>query len=130
MSTLSDGTTTLALPDSLMWSDEFAWNAVEQSVSRGLTGSLIVQTGARTNGRPITLAAPDDQAGWVPRSAIDQLRVWANTPGKTLTFVMRGVTRTVMFRLSDGAMQASPVVAYEDDQSTDPYRLTLRLMEI
>lgn len=130
MSTLSDGTTTLTLPDSLMWSDEFAWNAVEQTVSRGLTGSLIVQTGIRTNGRPITLAAPDDQAGWVPRSTVDQLRTWADTPGKTLTLIMRGVTRTVIFRLSDGAMQASPVVAYEDDQSTDPYRLTLRLMEI
>ena len=130
MSTLSDGTTTIALPDSLMWSDEFAWAAVEQTVSRGLTGSLIIQNGVRTNGRPVTLAAPDDQSGWVPRATINQLRTWANTPGQVLSLAMRGATRNVIFRLSDGAIQASPVVAYEDDQSTDPYRLTLRLMEI
>jgi len=130
MSTLSDGTTTITLPDALMWSDEYAWSAVEQSVSRGLTGSLIVQSGTRVNGRPITLAAVDDSSGWVPRSTVEQVRAWASVAGQTLTLVMRGATRTVLFRHSDGAIQASPVVAYEDDLPTDPYRLTLRFMEI
>ena len=52
--TLSDGTTTITLPDNLLWEDELAWDARIQSTSQTLTGALVVQESTRLGGRPIT----------------------------------------------------------------------------
>ena len=130
MSTLSVGATSVTLPDSLMWSDEFQWAAQEQTVSRSVTGALIVRTALKLAGRPITLAAEDDSSGWVRRAVVLQIATWANTPGQILTLNMRGVTRNVIFRVSEQAFDARPVVAFEDVDADDFYHLTLRLMEI
>lgn len=130
MTTLSDGTTTVTFTDDLMWSDEFAWMPVEQSAQRTITGGLVVQSAARTAGQPITLAAPDPASGWITRAALDQFKVWAAVHGQQLTLVYRGVTRTVIWRHQDTAIEATPVVPYADVQSGDYYRAVLRLMGI
>jgi len=130
MTTLSDGTTTVTLSADLAWSDEFAWAPVEQTVQRTITGAVIVQAAARVAGRPITLAASDEQAGWLTRAALDQCRVWALIPGQQLTLNYRGVSHTVIWRHQDTAIDASPVVFYADVQSGDFYRATLRFMEL
>lgn len=130
MATLSDGTTTVTIPDSLMWADEFSWAPVSQSVARSVTGALIIQVAAQQGGRPITLAPDDDASGWVTRAIVSQIAAWAAVAGKVLTLSLRGTTRSVMFRHDDGAYAATPVVAYEDDDAADYYRLTLRFMEL
>lgn len=131
MTTLSDGTTTVTFSDDLVWADEFAWAPVAQSVDRSITGSLIVQAGAMVAGRPITLAAEDDSSGWLTRGALDQFKVWAAIPGRTLTLVYRGESRSVIWRHQDTAINAAPVVFFSGPvQTGDYYRATLRFMEI
>ena len=131
MTTLSDGTTTVPFSDDLVWADEFAWAPVEQTVERTITGALVVQTAARAAGRPITLAAEDDSSGWLTRGQLDQFKVWAAIPGRTLALVYRGETHAVIWRHQDTAIDAAPVAFYSGPvQTGDFYRATLRFMEL
>lgn len=129
--TLSVGGTTLNLSPDLYWSDENNWHPVEQSVSRSITGALIIQPQAREAGRPITLEPEDDQSAHMPLSTVTQLRNWAEVPGQAMTLTLRGIARTVIFRHQDGAaIEATPWVHYRDVQAGDLYRVVIRLMEI
>lgn len=129
--TLSDGTTTVNLNPDLYWEDEASWQPVEQAVSRSITGALIIDVATRTGGRPITLQPEDEASAWTSRATLDQLRNWASEAGKTLTLTLRGTTRDVMFRHHDGgALTASPVIHFNDVDSADWYRCTIRLMEV
>lgn len=130
MITLADDTTTLELSPDLMWSDEFNWHPVEQATERTITGALVVMPAAKVGGRPITLQPEDDTSAWMLRDVIEQLRNWAAEPGKQLELTLRGVTRTVVFRHQDGALEAHPVVHFSDIEGTDNYLATLRFMEI
>jgi hypothetical protein len=128
---LNDGTTTITLPSDLYWEDEASWAPVEQSIERTITGALIVNVASRSGGRLITLKPEDEGSAWVTRSVLEQLRNWAAVPGKTATLTLRGTTRSVMFRHHDGsALEASPVVHFNDVDSGDYYRCTIRLMEL
>ena len=128
--TLSDGTTTLTFSADLLWADEFAWNPVEQSVERSITGALIIQTATRSAGRPITLAADADNVGWVSRSTLEGLQSFANATGLEMVLNYRGTSHNVLFRHQDGAIAATPVVPYNDVDSGDFYRVTLRFMKV
>ena len=130
MTTLSDGVATLTITDDLAWTDEFAWQPVEQTAERTITGALVVQTALRVAGRPITLAPPDDSSAWLTRALVDQLRAWAAVPAKEMVLVYRGVSRDVIWRHEDGAIDARPIVDFADVESTDYYSATLRFMEI
>ena len=119
------------LPADLFWSDEFSWSPVEQSTERSVTGSLIVQTSERIGGRPITLQPEDDKSAWITRAELEQLQAWAAVPGLELELTLRGQVRTVLFRHHDGgALEAKPLIHYEDVQAADNYLATVRLMEI
>lgn len=128
--TLAADTTTLTLHKDLYWSDEYNWAPVGQTVERGITGALIVQSSGMTAGRPITLEPEDDESAWMPRSAVEQLRNWAAVPGKQMTLTLRGTARTVIFRHQDGGIDARPVIHYDTPITTDWYLVTIRLMEI
>lgn len=129
MTTLAVGPTSVELPDELVWVDEFAWSAVEQTESRSLTGARIVQRGMKQGGRPITLRPPDDQAGWITRAVLDQLRAWVQMPGLQLTLTLRGEARVVEFRYNEAAVEAEALVPYDDVQAGDFYLATIRLLE-
>lgn len=127
---LSVGGLTLALPDDLFWSDQYAWAPVEQTVERSITGALIIQASARVAGAPVTLQASDDTSAWMPLATVQQLMTWAATPLQQMTLVVNGTTKTVIFRHQDGPIEAKPVVFYNDQQTDDNYLATLRFMEI
>lgn len=128
--TLTDGITVLELDPDLYWEDEFAWAAVEQSMTRGLTGRPIVQVGQRHYGRPITLRPFDDRSAWMTRAEMAQLRIWADMPGQVLTLTLRGTLHTVMFRHHDQAHAAEPVVFFSAPESGDWLLITLRFMTV
>lgn len=129
--TLTDGTDTVTLHPDLYWNDEANWHPVEQTVERTITGALIVSVAERIGGRPITLQPEDDSSAWMTREVVEQLRNWASVPGQELTLTLRGTARTVMFRHHDGdAIEATPVVHYNDVVDGDWYRCTIRLMEL
>lgn len=131
MITLSDGTTTVELHEDLQWADEFAWRPVAQSVERSITGALLIQHGQASNaGRPITLAPDSENAAWTRRSVLLQVQAWAIEAGKTLTLVLRGVSYSVIFRQTDGPVEANLVVPYApaDLDGNDFYSVTYRFM--
>jgi hypothetical protein len=133
-----DNNLTLTLPDDLIWTDEHHWTAAICKTDYMLTGSLLVETGIRQKGRPITLQAESDMA-WVTRGVVDQLYEWANVVALgaplrlRLTFfdnTPRARSFTVVFRLNDGAIEAQPVLGLPHRSSADWYRTTLRFLEI
>lgn len=131
MITLTDGITDLNLHPDFLWSDEYNWQPVEQSVERTITGALVVMPALRQAGRPITLEPEDDSSAWTTRADVEQLRNWAAGAGVVLQLTLRGTTRSVMFRHQDGAgLEARPVVHFSEPEGGDYYLITLRLMEI
>lgn len=132
--TLTVGATVLDLDPDLTWSDQRAWNPVRQTVERGLTGAVILHTGALLKGRPITLQN-EENSGWatMTKTVVDQLDTWAAVPGLTGQLEYRGVTYDVVFRHGgegSPAFEATPVTYYRDEQAYDYYLCIIRLMEI
>lgn len=133
--TLTVGAVTLTLDPDLYWSDEFAWFETEQTVERGLTGALIIDQGARQEGRPITLEPPEDGAAWMVRATLAQIQAWeANPAVTTMTLSLRSVSYDVVFRRHDGPpIEARPVLFVADPTPGgfgDWYLTTLRFMVI
>lgn len=120
----------IQLPDDLEWVDEFDWCPVEDSIDKGLSGSLIVQTGTLLAGRPITLSGSDNSA-WISRAVLEQVKALADVPQSGLTLNYHGRSFNVRFRYTEKPYSARPVVfwsgAPDDD---DYYTVTIRLMEI
>jgi len=131
MITLSYASTTLNLHPDLVWGDENNWFPVEQSIQRTITGALIVSSASRIAGRPITLAPVDDSSAWMPQATVEALRNFAVVPGRVMQLNIRGTSRDVIFRHHDGAaIEANPIINYNDLNSADWYKVTIRLMEI
>ena len=125
--TLSDGTTTLALPSDLQWRDEFAWTTVEHSTDYALSGNLIVQEGERQDGRPITLYG-GTKGAWITRAALLELYALAGKPNQVLTLALWGRNFTVMFRRP--AISAEEIMRLADPGPDRFYACTINLMEI
>jgi hypothetical protein len=62
----------ISLDADMTWVDEFNWPTVIRSTEYSLTGALIVDSGQRLAGRPITLQG-DQSGGWITRSTVDAL---------------------------------------------------------
>ncbi len=128
---LTDGVTSLTLPDDLEWSDQYAWLPVEQSVEFSVTGALILDVGEKLAGRAITLAGNDSTA-WVSRAAVDQLRAWAALPGQSLSLTLADSrVFVVALRHHDApALDASPVLFTAPMVAGDWYVITLKFLEL
>jgi len=124
MAIVLDGTT---LPDDLIWVDEYDWTPVQQSVGYTLSGALLVQTGAKLAGRPITLSGGADH-GWALRSLIDTLQGKLSIATAMTLILHDARSFDVLWRHGDKPLEAKPVTDYSDPGTTDPYVLTLRLM--
>lgn len=122
--------TTLALPDDLLWTDEYGWRAVEQTTQYTITGALLVEAAERQAGRPITLEGGPNW-GWLTRAQLEQLRAWAALPAQAFDLVIRGETaRSVAFDHAAGPIDARPVVPYADPAAGDFYIVRLRFLEL
>lgn len=115
----------------LLWIDEI-WTPVVQREEYFLAGSLEIQTSIRQAGRPITLAAEDENHAWVPRSTVLALMALAAVPGKEMSLVLAdGRKFTVVFRHGDGPpVEGVPVVGFSPLSDSDYYNLTLRLLTV
>ena len=119
----------LALPDDLIWSDEFAWPPTVSTVTYLLEGALLVETSIRQAGRPITLTGQVDMA-WVNRGTLKTLYAWASLATGCFELTLTdGRVFTVVFRLHETAIDADPVLGFPARHDTDFYRITLRFME-
>lgn len=122
---------TVSLPEALNWVDEYTWSPVEQTKTYTTTGALLIETGLKQSGRPITLEGAEDRT-WCTRALVDQLHAWAATPGIVLALTLRGEARNVTFDHERGALQGLPLLFFSDGsiQSTDWYVPTLRFLEL
>ena len=125
--TLTDGTETLDLPADLEWRDEFAWTPVEHSTDYSLVGNLVVQEGARQDGRPITLFG-GKEAAWMSRADLEQLYAMASVPEKTFILDLWGRSFNVMFRRPP--IQVEPIRRLANPGPDHKYAVTINLMEI
>lgn len=127
MITLTREATTLALTDRLIWTDEYSWSPVVNETRWGTRGALMVHTGTRQAGRPITLDGRESQA-WISRATCDQLKDWKALAGATFSLVVRGTPRTVLFM----EFQADPIwVLVDGEHSPDlQYEPFFKFMEV
>lgn len=116
---ITDGVTTVELPDDLLRTDEHAYSPVRQSVSNTLTGALWIDTSTAQGGEPITLSGGATY-GHIPRSLFAQLRALADVGGKIYTLTYRSVSYQVVWRHEEPpALDARDLIDYSDPQPTD-----------
>lgn len=127
--TLTKDGTPLALPDDLIWTDEFAWRPVQSAMRWSIAGALLVDSGTRLAGRPITLAGGDG-FGWLSRAALDTLETWKGIAGQALVLNYRGADHAVVFDHEAGAIDARPVIDYPAYLPGDYYVATLRFLKV
>lgn len=124
---------TIQIPRGMRWTDEFGtdWQPVQRASAYSLTGALILDVAQRLEGRPITLAASDDQ-GFMRRATLLALRALAAAvPDTTHTLTLAdGRVFTVRFAPGDDCVSATPVLSAELPADWQPYVCTLKLIEV
>ena len=128
--TLSNGTTTLTLPEDLIWTDEFAWRPVVAKYSNSVAGALLITRGVKLTGRPMTLSGGDDWA-WMRRDLVETLFDWSTQAGLELTLTFRGQTFDVAFDHShdERPIEAEPRADWPEYEADDKYSVVLRLIQ-
>ena len=120
---------TLTLPDDLVWADEFDWTPVKQTLTEAVDGSLIVETGLRLQGRPITLVGAAD-SGWILRGTLKALYALAQTASPRTLVLNDSRSFTVIFRHGEKPIEAAPVISFANPGDDDAYTLTVRLLQV
>lgn len=124
----------IALPNSLLWTDEFSWNPSVSEVSYSLSGALLVDVATRQKGRPITLEPPSEEMAWVKRSTASLLKDWTSPADRKMRLVLEYPTDTrqfiVMFRHNEAALEASPVKGFPEHNADAWFSVTIRLIEV
>ncbi len=132
MKTLTDGTTSVALPNNLDWVDEFNWQPVQQATQYSLSGALLVDEDIRLAGRPITLSPGADNMAAMPKDVLDQIKVWASVVDQQLTLNISGTDYAVRFHHANAAINARPIRGFRVPVGTkhDLWKVTLRFIEV
>lgn len=125
MAILLDG---IALNPNLQWSDEFDWSPVEQGTEHSLTGALIVDEGVKAAGQPVTLQSGAD-FGEVSLSTLQALQALL-TAGRVMSLNFHGRLMDVMWRHSDKAIEAKPVMEFNAYGPDSLWFISLRLMRV
>lgn len=119
----------VAFDGDMVWTDEFNWPVVTKRTEYSLSGALIVDSGMRLAGRPITLAGKAD-GGWIPRATVDALRVLASAlPGQYVLTLADGRSFNVIFS-PDDPIRAEQVVDLSDPGADWWYIATVKLIEV
>ncbi|MBF0341471.1 MAG: hypothetical protein HQL95_10995 [Magnetococcales bacterium] len=90
----------LILPDSIQWTNRYAWAPVAQETARTLGGSQVVWSTSLTGGRPIDLEAADEVT-WLTLAQVEAIHAMAMQPGGVFTLTWEGEEFQVMFRHQD-----------------------------
>lgn len=110
-----DTNATLDLGARLLWTDEFEWSPVAQTVTTSTTGALLVSVALRQAGRPITLDGVASQA-WYSWALCQQLAAWAAVPALECELTLRGVVRRVIFNQEQKGFEARTLHRIADSE--------------
>jgi hypothetical protein len=127
MNTLTYNGTTVTLPEDILWTDEFSWRSVQVTQVYSAAGALLIDSGVKLSGRPMTLSGGEGYA-WTTRAVAAQLHAWSLLPGAVMSLVYFGVTRQVIFDQTNGGIVATPIVDYDEYASDDPYFVVLNFL--
>ena len=121
----------IALPDDLIWVNEYGWSKVNQNVQKSLTGALIIQEASQTKGRTFTLKG-DAGSAWITKSTLDLLKAKYDTPDLTMVLSYYGTSYNVMFDRSGNTSPLSADHIYEvaDPQDDHVYSLQINFIEV
>lgn len=121
----------ITLPEDLIWSDEYDWSNVVQSVQKSLTGALVIQEASQAKGRLITLRGGID-AAWITKSVADSIKAKVDTVDLTMTLNFHGTPYQVKFSRqgNKSPFETSQVYELANPDSEHLYGFTLRLMEV
>ncbi|MBF0625848.1 MAG: hypothetical protein HQL82_13695 [Magnetococcales bacterium] len=115
----------LILPDSLQWTDRWAWSPVAMETARTLGGAPVVWSQLLAKGRPITLEAAEDVT-WLDLATVEALEAMAAQTGAAFTLIWEGASRSVMFRHFEApAISFQPIWPHHD-----LFTGTVRLMTV
>lgn len=130
--TLDNGQTVLALPDNLVWQDEYAWTPVAQSLEYSLSGAVLFEESTKLAGRPVTLSG-GPQWAWLTRTELETLRTLLDEAALSLTLTLHDARTLTVTPDRSGTgpveVEALPVIAGSgpaDPSGTTQYAL-LRL---
>ncbi len=120
---------TLALPDDLLWADEYGPAPVLQTARRRLDGGTRLYVRLLFGGRPVTLIAAED--AWLTRAQADALTALAAVPGADYPLSLRGQSFQVAFRHDEPpALELRPLIDYADADPDDPVIGTIKLIAL
>lgn len=116
----------ISLPN-MVWIDEYDWSHIQEAVGYSVSGALVINTGSRIKGRPITLGG---EHAWLPRGVINNLIALAEQ-NKTMSLSIGTQSYQVRF-CYDKPIEAKPLVETTPDTESDDalYQVTLRLREV
>lgn len=117
----------LQLPRSLIWVDEFDWNARVRAVERSITGAQIIDRSTRIAGRPITLQGVADH-GWVRRSTLQSLWALVDSATEPLELTLADGREFHVIFAPDNPIEAEAIARAELPPADLPYVVTLRLL--
>lgn len=125
---LTYGSTTVDLPEDLLWIDRHTWSPVVQNYATSLTGAALIDSGVKTAGRPITLSG-DESHAWLTYSVVEQLKAWAALGECQMSLNIQGAAYPVIFRhYEPPALDLTPVVDYSAPDSADFFYGQLKFM--
>jgi hypothetical protein len=117
----------ITLPTDLLWSDEYIYTPVKQTVNMAVDGSLVIEAAAALAGRPITLQGGADYA-WISKGTLELLRLKQAVPGLVMSLSLLGVTHSVIF--AQPGIEARQVQDFSNPDSGDWYAVTLKFIEL
>lgn len=119
----------LTLPTDLIWIDEFDWTPVEQSKTYSITGALIIESGTKQAGRPITLSGGKDY-GVIGRADLKLLTAKLTNNSPLVLTLNDARTFNVIFDHSKNPIEAKPWIDYSDPIDADFYTLKISLITV
>lgn len=128
--TITDGVTTITLPDDLVWSNEFHTTQIAQDTKRSLTGAFVVFEDTKLHGRSIKLDS-DEDSGWIIRSNLLALRALSEQEDMDMTLVFHAQTHTVRFDRANGSpIKTVQILECSDPSNDAKYALSLSLITV
>jgi hypothetical protein len=119
----------LTLPADLIWIDEFDWTPVKQSESYTLTGALVLESGIKQAGRPITLAGTE-QSGWAERTLVKALHALLEDDAVMTLTLHDSTAYSVKFDHGSQPVQARPIIDFNNPADSDAYSLVVKFKQV
>lgn len=126
--TLTDGTTTIILPEDLRWIDEFTWTPIIQKQTFSIDGFLIVEEFVKESGRQISIEGASDR-GWILKSTLDELKNLI-VAGKLMTLTIDERNFEVMWDIQGNPLEATKILDTFPHEQQDFFSVKLKFIEV